>query len=154
MKQYTGLLIFLILIIASKSNAQDIQDQLLGKWKLTKDEGYLFFINSPDAQSRPEDEMEKFYELMDRLHDQSYKNFYSRDSMTNTILDRTEIIQEKSIWNIREADSVITWQSKFAPKVLQAKIMKINDKELVLVYLNRDQTLGRFKTHYEKVEKN
>lgn len=154
MKQYLFPLTFILFLIPKKSDAQNLQDQLLGKWKLTKDEGYLFFINSPTAQSRPEDEMNNFYDLMDRLHDQSYKNFYSRDSMTNTILNRTEIIQEKSIWNIREADSVITWQSKFAPKVLQAKIMKITDKELVLIYLNRGQSLGRFKTHYEKVEKN
>ena len=152
MKLFTLSLIFSILLFAEKSSAQELEDRILGKWKLTKDEGYLFFINSPEAQSRPEDEMKKFYDLMENLHDQTYKNFYSKDSMTNTILDRTEIIQEKSIWNIREADSVITWQSKFAPKVLQAKVLKITNEELILVYLNRDQTIGRFKTHYKKVK--
>tara|TARA_R110002020_G_scaffold194450_6_gene395307 strand:- start:1871 stop:2095 length:225 start_codon:yes stop_codon:yes gene_type:complete len=72
--------------------------------------------------------------------------------MTSTIIDRTEIIQEKSVWNLRKADSVITWTSRFAPKVLQAKVFKITDQELILIYLNRDRTPGRFKTFYKKVE--
>jgi hypothetical protein len=134
-------------------NAQSLQEQLLGKWKQTKDEGYEFFINTPEAQNGPKEEMDKFYDLMKKYQDQSFKNFYSKDSMTSTIVDRTEIIQEKSVWNIREAGSVITWNIRFAPKVLQAKIVKITDQELILIYLNGDRTLGRFKTYYTKVDK-
>jgi hypothetical protein len=89
-------------------NAQSLQEQLLGKWKQTKDEGYDFFINSPEAQGRRKEELDKFYDLMKKHQDQSFKNFYRKDSMTSTIIDRTEIIQEKSVWDIREADSVIT----------------------------------------------
>tara|TARA_R110002020_G_scaffold194450_6_gene395308 strand:- start:2092 stop:2265 length:174 start_codon:yes stop_codon:yes gene_type:complete len=44
-----------------------LQEKLLGKWRLTKDEGFEFFINSPMAQNMPDDEMEKFYELMEKL---------------------------------------------------------------------------------------
>ncbi len=133
-------------------NAQSLQEQLLGKWKQTKDEGYEFFINTPEAQNGPKEEMDKFYDLIKKYHDQSFKNFFSKDSMTSTIIDRTEIIQEKSVWNIREADSVITWNIRFAPKVLQAKVVKITDQKLILIYLNRDLTLGPFKTHYTKVD--
>jgi len=60
--------------------------------------------------------MDKFYDLIKRLHNQTFKNFYSKDSMTSTILDRKGIIQEKSVWNIRQADSVLTWNIRF-PKI-------------------------------------
>ena len=126
MKRHTLFLSIFILSSFFTIQAQSLQERLLGKWKLTKDEGFEFFINSPTAQNRPDDEMEKFYDLMERFHDQSYKNFYSKDSMTVTIIDRTEIIQEKSVWNLREADSVITWNSTFAPKVLQAKVFRLS----------------------------
>lgn len=152
MKRQTLFLSIFIMSSFFKIQAQSLQESLIGKWKLTKDEGFEFFINSLTALNRPDDEMEKFYDLMERFHDQSYKNFYSKDSMNLTTIDRTEIIQEKSVWNVREADSVITWKSKFAPKVLQAKVIKITDQELILIYLNRDQTPGRFKTFYKKVE--
>jgi hypothetical protein len=124
---------------------------LLGKWKLTKDEDFEFFINAPESQNQPTDQQETFYDLVEKFHEQSYKNFFSLDVMTSTVLDGKNIIQEKSIWNVREADSVITWTSQFQPKVLQAKIIKLTENELILTYLLQDQTLGRFKTHYEKV---
>lgn len=143
---------FFITSVFAKTNAQDLQEKLLGKWKLTKDEGYEFFINSLAAQTRPQDEMDKFYDLIERLHNQTFKNFYSKDSMTSTILDRKEIIQEKSVWNIRQADSVITWNIRFAPKVLQAKVIKITNDELILIYLNEDKTLGSFKNFYRRVD--
>ena len=152
MKRHTLFLSFFIFSSYFTIQAQSLQESLLGKWKLTKDEGFEFFITSPTAQNRPDDEMEKFYDLMERFHDQTYKNFYSKDSMTSTIIDQTEIVQERSVWNVREADSVITWASKFAPKVLQAKVLKITDQELILIYLTRDQTPGQFKTIYKKVE--
>ena len=96
--------------------------------------------------------MDKFYYLIERLHNQTFKNFYSKDSMTSTILDRKEIIQEKSVWNIRQADSNITWNIRFAPKVLQAKVIKITNDELILIYLNGDKTLGYFKNFYRRVD--
>ena len=96
---------FFVTSVFAKTNAQDLQEKLLGKWKLTKDEGYEFFINSLAAQTRPQDEMDKFYYLIERLHNQTFKNFYSKDSMTSTILDRNEIIQEKSaVYEYKKAD--------------------------------------------------
>ena len=141
-----------LFFIIFDSCSQSLESKLLGNWKLTKDEGYEFFINSPEAQNRPSDQMESFFELMEKYHEQSNKNFFSLDSMSSTILDGKNVIQEKSVWNVRQADSVITWTSKFDPKVLQAKILKLTDNELILVYLIQGQTLGKFKTHYRKVE--
>ncbi len=139
-----------LFFIFSDTCSQGLDTKLLGKWKLTKDEGFEFFINAPESQNQPADQQEAFFELMERFHDQSFKNFFSLDSMTSTVLDGKNILQEKSIWNVREADSVITWTSQFQPKVLQAKIIKLTENELILTYLLHDQTLGRFKTHYEK----
>ncbi len=153
MKTNLLLLCFFFTGIVFTLNSQSLQEQLLGKWKQTQDEGYDFFINSPEAQSGLKEELDKFYDLMKKHQDQSSKNFYRKDSMTSTIIDRTEIIQEKSVWNIREADSVITWNIRFAPKVLQAKVIKITDQELIFIYLNGDWTLGRFKAYYNKVDK-
>jgi len=153
MKTNLLLLCFFFTGIVFTLNSQSLQEQLLGKWKQTQDEGYDFFINSPEAQSGLKEELDKFYDLMKKHQDQSSKNFYRKDSMTSTIIDRTEIIQEKSVWNIREADSVITWNIRFAPKVLQAKVIKITDQELIFIYLNGGRTLGRFKTYYTKVDK-
>lgn len=141
-----------LFFIFSDTCSQGLDTKLLGKWKLTKDEGFEFFINAPESQNQPADQQEAFFELMERFHDQSFKNFFSLDSMTSTVLDGKNILQEKSIWNVREADSIITWTSQFQPKVLQAKIIKLTENELILTYLLHDQTLGRFKTHYEKVE--
>jgi hypothetical protein len=141
-----------LFFIFSDTCSQGLDTKLLGKWKLTKDEGFEFFINAPESQNQPADQQEAFFELMERFHNQSFKNFFSLDSMTSTVLDGKNILQEKSIWNVREADSIITWTSQFQPKVLQAKIIKLTENELILTYLLHDQTLGRFKTHYEKVE--
>lgn len=141
-----------LFFIFSDTCSQGLDTKLLGKWKLTKDEGFEFFINAPESQNQPADQQEALFELMERFHNQSFKNFFSLDSMTSTVLDGKNILQEKSIWNVREADSVITWTSQFQPKVLQAKIIKLTENELILTYLLHDQTLGRFKTHYEKVE--
>ena len=153
MKTNLLLLCFFFTGIVFTLNSQSLQEQLLGKWKQTQDEGYDFFINSPEAQSGLKEELDKFYDLMKKHQDQSSKNFYRKDSMTSTIIDRTEIIKEKSVWNIREADSVITWNIRFAPKVLHAKVIKITDQELIFIYLNGDWTLGRFKVYYNKVDK-
>ena len=65
MKRHTLFLSIFILSSFFTIQAQSLQERLLGKWKLTKDEGFEFFINSPTAQNRPDDEMEKFYELME-----------------------------------------------------------------------------------------
>ncbi len=142
----------ILLFISSTSFSQSLENQLLGKWKLTKDEGYEFFINSPEAQMGDAEQLESFMDMMEDYHANNYKNFYSLDSMTSTILDRREVVQEKSHWNVRAEDSVITWTSQFHPKVLQAKIHRINQEELVLIYLTQNQEPGQFQIHYKKEE--
>jgi len=47
------MVLFFVTCVFSKTNAQDLQEKLLGKWKLTTDEGYEFFISSFAAQTRP-----------------------------------------------------------------------------------------------------
>ncbi|EAZ81166.1 hypothetical protein [Algoriphagus machipongonensis] len=154
MKRHTLLLGILIFSSIFTLQAQSLQENLLGKWKLTRDEGFEYVANSPEFMAGPQEEKDKFFDWMEEVHSKSYKNFYSLDSMTSTIVDRKEIIQEKSVWNVRKTDSVITWKIRFAPKVIQAKVIKITDQELILGYLNQDQTLGRFKTFYKKEETN
>jgi hypothetical protein len=71
--------------------------------------------------------------------------------MTSTVIDRKDIIQDKWVWNIRKADSVITYQIRFPPFIQQSKVIKINENELVLVYINQKQNIQTLKSTYKKL---
>jgi hypothetical protein len=137
---------------AVTSLGQSLEEQLLGKWKLVHDEGMEAFLNSPFILQQPREEYNKTVAVTNRVLENSYMDFYSLDSLTSTVIDRKDIIQDKSIWNIRKADSVITYQIRFPPYTQQSKVIKINEQELILVYISQKQNIQTLRSTYKKVE--
>ncbi|MCH6198778.1 hypothetical protein MMU07_04235 [Aquiflexum sp. LQ15W] len=152
MKKVSKLLFLLFFSLFGNCFSQSFEEKLLGKWKLTKDEGFEFFMNTPEAINSSKEEVETFVDWIEKVHDQTFMNFFSLDSMSSTIVDGKKIIQEKSLWNFRYADSVVTWQIRFHPKVLQVKVVKLTENELILVYLDADQKPVRFRNSYQKIK--
>ncbi len=152
MKKVFKLLFLLFFTLFTNGFSQSFEERLLGKWKLTKDEGFEFFMNTPEANNASKEEVETYVDWIEKVHEQTFMNFYSLDSMTSTIVDGKKIIQEISLWDFRMADSVVTWQIRFAPKVLQAKVVKLTENELILIYLDREQNLGVFRNSYQRIK--
>jgi hypothetical protein len=128
-----------------------LEEKLLGSWKLQKDEGMDMFLNSSFILQQPREEYNKTIEWTNKVKNNSYMNFYSLDSMTSTVIDRKEIIQDKSSWNIRKEDSVITYKIRFTPFIQQTKVLEITENELILVYYNDKRKVEPFKSIYKKV---
>lgn len=154
MRNLIAAAIMLFLIAETNCFSQTVKEQLLGKWKLNEDEGMEMFLNSSFTKQQPREEYNKTIEWTKQVFDNSYMNFYSLDSMTSTVIDRKEIIQDKSTWEIREADSVITYRIRFTPFIQQSKVLKITEDELILVYYNEKQKTEPFKSTYKKVGNN
>jgi hypothetical protein len=152
----TIIFIALIFVFFSISNSfsQSLKEQLLGNWKLHHDEGMEMFLNSSFILQQPREEYNKTMEWTKQVFDNSYMNFYSLDSMTSTVMDRKEIIQDKSSWEFQESDSVITYKIRFTPFIQQSKVLKITSDELVLIYIDRKSKAETFKSTYRKVGNN
>ena len=154
MRNLVAVAILLFLIVETNCFSQTLKEQLLGKWKLNEDEAMEIFLNSPLIKQQPKEAYNKTIEWTKQVFDNSYMNFYSLDSMTSTVIDRKEIIQDKSAWKIREADSVITYRIRFTPFIQQSKVLKITEDELVLVYYNKKRKVEPYKSKYKKVGNN
>lgn len=145
-----AVVLFILPLISCFS--QSLEEQLLGNWKLQHDEGMETFLNSPMIKQLPREDYLRNLEWTNKVLENSFMNFFSLDSMTSTIIDKREIIQDKSFWDIRKADSVITYRIRFFPYVQQSKVLRLTDKELVLIYFNEKEKAETFKSTYKKVE--
>ena len=145
--------IFFTTIIALLSFAtfsQEIKKKLLGKWKLTKNEAYEFSILHSIPNNTDEAALADIMVWMDNVHENTFMDFFSLDSIKTTVVDKKEILQYADVWNVSEKDSIITWKSKFQPFVIQAKVVKVNEEILELKFLI-NQKIGRFSTHFKKL---
>ncbi|MFD2034258.1 hypothetical protein ACFSKL_05610 [Belliella marina] len=150
MKKKRLFLSILIGCITSIVFAQDLKRQLLGKWKLTKNEAYEFSILHSIPNHTDEAALVDIMAWMDDVHENTYMDFFSPDSLRSTLIDKKEIIQYADVWNVSDQDSIITWKTKFPPHVLQAKVIKVNDEILELKFL-KNQKVGRYSTHFKKL---
>jgi len=152
MKIHLVFAVVLLILPLISCFSQSLEEQLLGNWKLQHDEGMEMFLNSPMIKQLPREDYLRNLEWTNKVLENSFMNFFSLDSMTSTIIDKREIIQDKSFWDIRKADSVITYRIRFFPYVQQSKVLRLTDKELVLIYFNEKEKAETLKSTYKKVE--
>lgn len=145
MKRLFLLSVFVCLLSLDVYSQSELKQNLLGNWKLEKNEMALILLDA--MQGSP-----KGYDLAQRALAEDRLNFYSLDSLSSTIIDGFKVLQDSSIWTLNEKDSVIWWTDRFTPRGQRMKILELDSENLVLQYLPPNKQQRTLRLFYVRLD--
>ena len=145
MKRICLLSLIACLLSLDAYSQSELKQNLLGNWKLEKNEMATILLDAMQGSPKGND-------LAQRALAEDRLNFYSGDSLSTTIIDGFEILQDSSIWTLNQRDSVIWWTNRFTPKGQRMKVLELDSENLVLQYLSSNPNAGPWKLFYSKLE--
>ncbi|MCS5491968.1 hypothetical protein [Algoriphagus limi] len=131
MKIKIFLFFFALLNLSANTYSQtSIQNKLLGNWKLELHEPYESFLVSQIVQNQVANDDELWNWLV-KFREEDQMNFFTKDSLIMTVVDKKEYKQIKTTWLFNETDSILSYLDTYSSIPTRLKVSEVTENKLI-----------------------